>query len=95
MKGENANAAIWIRVGPGVCCGAIVDGQHLQHALVGMRHEVDHGLEVAKVAHTEAAFGAQREYGHKRSGKAFVPKFEESLVQLVDTSFVHANQRQL
>ena len=95
MKGENADATVWIRVGPGVRCGAVVDGQHLQHALVGMRHEVYHGFKVAKVAHAKAAFGAQREHGHKGSGKAFVPKFEESLVQLVHANLVLANLRQL
>ena len=80
MKGKNANATIWIRVGPGVRCGAIVDGQHLQHALIGMHHKIYHGFKVAKIAHAKAAFGAQREHGHKRTSKAFVPKIEEGLL---------------
>ena len=95
MKGKNTDATVWIRVGPGVRCGAVVDGQHLQHALICLCHKVYHGLEVAKIAHAKAAFGAQREHGHKGSGKAFVPKFEESLVQLVHANLVLANLRQL
>ena len=55
MQREDAYAAVRIRVGPGVRGGGVVDGQQLQHALLCQGNPVDHLLQVAEVAHTEAA----------------------------------------
>ena len=59
IERKDADARIWIGVGPSARGGSIVDGQKLQHSLTGVCHEVDHCSKVAEVAYAEAAFGAQ------------------------------------
>ena len=87
MKGKDADAAVGIRVGPGVRSGGIVDGQQLKHPLASDRHEVDHPQEIAEVAHAEALSAAQREHRYQRSGHSFVAKLEESLLQTIHRHF--------
>ena len=84
MQRVDADRVVRIAVLPGVGHVRIVDGQHLQHALAGLGTPVDHLLQIAEVAHSEAAFTAQREDGD--DGTCTLPRIdgEESLRQLVD-----------
>ena len=47
---KDAYARVGIRVGPGVGGCGVVDRKHLEQALVGLCHPVDHQLQVAEVA---------------------------------------------
>ena len=84
MEGIDTDGVIGIAVLPSVGHVGIVDRQHLQHALLGLRTPVDHLLQIAEVAHAEAALTAQREDGDH--GACSLPGIdgEESLRQLVD-----------
>ena len=59
IERKDADARIWIGVGPSARRGSIVDGQQLQHSLTSVCHEVGHCGKVTEVAYAEAAFGAQ------------------------------------
>ena len=83
MDGEDADAAIWIAVRPGMGNGGIIDWQKLKNLLTGRCHEINHRLEIAEIAHTGTFLAAQREYWHLCSGKLAVIKGEEYLVQLI------------
>ena len=55
MQGIDADAVVGIAVLPRAGGVGVVDGQHLQDALAGLRTPVDHQLQVAEVAHAEAS----------------------------------------
>ena len=82
IERKDADARIWIGVGPSARRGSIVDGQQLQHSLAGVCHEVGHCGKVAEVAYAETAFGAQREERHECSSQTSVAHGEERLVLL-------------
>ena len=85
MQGKDAYARVGIRVGPGVGGCGVVDRKHLEQALVGLCHPVDHQLQVAEVAHTEAALRAEREHGDEGSCHLLVVESEECLVENFNT----------
>ena len=80
MDGEDADAAIWITVRPGMGDGGIIDWQKLKNFLTGRCHKINHGLEITEIAHSGTLLAAQGEYWHLRSGKLAVVKGEECLV---------------
>ncbi len=84
VQGVDADAVVGVAVGPGVGDGGVVDGQHLQGLLPGRGHIVDHVLEVAEVAHAEAACRLEREHGHHGAGDAPVAYGEAGCGQLID-----------
>ena len=79
MQGVDADAVIWIRVGPRVTYVGVVDWQHLQHALTGLCHPVHHLLQVAEVAYSETLVAPEREYRYHRAGHSAVGYREISL----------------
>ena len=94
MEGIDTDGVIGIAVLPGVGHVGIVDRQHLQHALLGLRTPVDHLLQVAEVAHAETALAAQGEDGNY--GSCSLPGIdgEESLRQFVDNHLALLQLRQ-
>ena len=77
MESEDGYATIRIGVVPVVMKRGVVDGQNLQHALSGTGHEVNHLLQVAKVAHPKAGGRTQGEYGYERSSQPRVADGKE------------------
>ena len=71
----------------------IVDGQHLDDALVGLVSPLYHLLQIAKVAHTKRALTAEREDGD--NGTCSLPREygEVNLTQLIDKHLVVADER--
>ena len=67
MQGIDADAVIRIGVLPGLRHVRVVDGQHLQHALLCLGTPIDHLFQVAEVTHTETALTTQREDGNHRT----------------------------
>ena len=59
MECIDADRVIGIGVLPGVGHVRVVDGQHLQHALLRLGTPVHHQLQVAEVTHTETPLTAQ------------------------------------
>ena len=55
MQGIDADTVIGIAILPSTCHIGIVDGQHLNKALLGSGSPVNHQFQVAKVAHTKAS----------------------------------------
>ncbi len=55
MQGIDADAVVGIAVLPRAGSVGVIDGQHLQDALAGLRTPVDHQFQVAEVAHAEAS----------------------------------------
>ena len=94
MDSKDADAAIWIAVRPGMGDGGIIDWQKLKNLLTGRCHEINHRLEIAKIAHTGTFLTAQREYRHLCSGKLAVPVSKESLVKLIGNHITHLHFRQ-
>ena len=64
MDGEDADAAIWITVRPGMGDGGIIDWQKLKNFLTGRCHEINHCLEITEIAHSGTLLAAQGEYRH-------------------------------
>ena len=83
VNGKHADTAVGIRVCPGVSDGRIVDRQQLKHLLSSLCHQVDHTLQVSKVAYTCTLLAAKREDRNQYSGKLTVPALQERLAQLV------------
>ena len=75
--------------------GGIIDWQKLKNFLTGRCHEVDHGLQVAEVAHAGTLLAAQGEYWHLRSGNLAVVEGEESLVQFIDDGIARLHLRKV
>ncbi len=87
----DADAVVGVGVLPCPGDGGVVDGQHLQGALAGGGHPVDHALEVAKVAHAEALLATQREDGNHGAGELHGVERERGLSELVGhhVAFAH------
>ena len=68
MDGEDADAAIWIRIGPSMGDGGVVDRQKLQNLLSSLCHQVDHTLEVTEVTDACALLASEREDRHECTG---------------------------
>ena len=68
MDGEDADAAIWIRIGPSMGDGGVVDRQELQNLLSSLCHQVDHTLEVTEVTDACALLASEREDRHECTG---------------------------
>ena len=83
MQGVDADRIVGVGVLPRVGDIRIVDGQHLQHTLLGLGTPVDHQFQVTEVAHTETALTTEREDRYHRT--CCLPRIdgEESLRQLV------------
>ena len=96
MQGEDRDAAVGIGVRPCVCDSSIVDWQNLQRTLSGQTYPVDHLLQVAEVADTEARLRTEREYRYQCSCHTDRRDGEERFVQFVDDgfSFLHGGQLQ-
>ena len=58
MQGVDADRVVGVGVLPRMGDVRIVDGQHLQHTLLGLGTPVDHQLQVTEVTHTETALAA-------------------------------------
>ena len=94
MEGIDTDGVIGIAVLPSIGHVRIVDGQHLQYALLGLRTPVDHLLQITEVAHAETALAAQGEDGDH--GACSLPGIdgEESLRQFVDNHLALLQLRQ-
>ena len=68
MEGIDGDATVRVGVCPGMRHGSVVDGQNLHRLLIGGNCPVNHALQVAEIAYTEAFLGAQGEYGYGYSG---------------------------
>ena len=53
MQGINADGVVRIGVLPGMCDVRIVNGQHLQDALVGLGSPVNHQFQVSEIAYAK------------------------------------------
>ena len=83
MEGKDGDAGVGIGVAPRVACRGVVDGQHLQYALVGVFHPIDHALEVAEIAHAKTALRPEGENGYERASLLYIIYLEESLREFV------------
>ena len=59
MNSEDADAAVWITVGPCMGDGGIIDRKELEHLLTGRSHKINHGLQVTEVTNTGTLTGTQ------------------------------------
>ena len=94
MQGIDADTVVGIRVLPGVRDVGIVDGQYLQHTLLGLVAPVNHQLQVAEIANAETALTAERENGNHRSRTFPGINGEVSLCQFVDDHIACLKVRQ-
>ena len=83
MYGEDADAAVRIRIGPCMGDGGVVDRQELEHALSGFCHKINHRLKVAEISNTRTRLATKREYRHQCACQLSVPNLKESLVETV------------
>ena len=58
MEGIDGDATVRVGVCPGMRHGSVVDGQNLHRLLIGGNCPVNHALQVAEIAYTEAFLGA-------------------------------------
>lgn len=59
MNSEDADAAVWITVGPCMSDGGIIDRKELEHLLTGRSHKINHSLQVTEITDTGTLTGTQ------------------------------------
>ena len=88
MEGIDGDATVRVGVCPGMRHGSVVDGQNLHRLLIGGNCPVNHALQVAEIAYTEAFLGAQGEYGYGYSGTFPCRKIEAYITVADSQRFV-------
>ena len=68
MQGEGAHRVVRVGVLPGMGHGGVVDGQQLNHVLVGLHRPVHQALDVVEFTHAEALFRPEGEHGNGHAG---------------------------
>ena len=88
MQGIDADSIVGIAILPRARHIGIVDGQHLQNALVGLVYPVHHLLKVTKVTHAKRALTTQRE--DRYHGTCTLPRIyrEVRLRQFIDDNLI-------